>query len=427
MGNKQSVNFVLKKVLEKINPSEEELKEIEKKLKEFLVKLRKRIKASKLDVEVFVGGSFAKKTIIKKKEYDVDIFLRFDKKYKDEEISKLTGKILRNISKRKIHGSRDYFEIKINKILFFEIIPVKKVKNSKEAKNITDLSYSHVNYVKKKLRSKKILEDIKIAKAFCYANKFYGAESHIGGFSGYSLELLIYHYGNFLKFIKKLYKQKNKVIIDIEKQFKNKQEILMNLNAAKLNSPIILIDPTYKHRNVLAALNQETFKKFQRTCSNFLKNPSENFFTEKKINFEKIKKESKRKSLEFVLVDIKTNKQEGGIAGSKLKKFYIHLSREIEKFFDIKKRDFEYYNGQNANCFFVVKKKKEIIIPGPRLNQKESIKKFKKVHKQTFIKSGKVYAKNKINFDVKQFLEGWINKNKKKIKDMSIDSIKFSS
>ena len=38
----------------------------------------------------------------------------------------------------------------------------------------------------------------------------------------------------------------------------------MNLNASKLNSPIILIDPTYKQRNTLAALSNETFENFKK-------------------------------------------------------------------------------------------------------------------------------------------------------------------
>ncbi|KKM97203.1 hypothetical protein LCGC14_1170500, partial [marine sediment metagenome] len=75
--------------------------------------------------------------------YGIDVFIRFNKKYK-KEISELTGKILEGFNKKRIHGSRDYFRIKINSSFFVEIIPVKKIKNSRESENITDLSYSHV-------------------------------------------------------------------------------------------------------------------------------------------------------------------------------------------------------------------------------------------------------------------------------------------
>ena len=122
-----------------------------------------------------------------------------------------------------VHGSRDYFRLKISPDFFIELIPVKKVKNPKESENITDLSYSHVNYIKRKVKSKKVLDEIRIAKAFCYATKCYGAESYIKGFSGYALELLVYYYKGFMKFIKAMEKAKEKIVIDIEKDYKNKQ------------------------------------------------------------------------------------------------------------------------------------------------------------------------------------------------------------
>ena len=96
-----------------------------------------------------------------------------------------------------IHGSRDYFQINESKDFVIELIPVIKATDPKKAENITDLSYSHVKYINKKIKNQKILDEIKIAKAFCYATKTYGAESYINGFSGYSLELLIYHYKSF--------------------------------------------------------------------------------------------------------------------------------------------------------------------------------------------------------------------------------------
>ena len=253
---KQTINSILIEILEKVEPPKKELDIIKNSLEDFIKKFEKKLKILKINAEVFVGGSFAKNTVIKKDYYDVDVFIRFDKKYGNEEISKLTGKILKGfVNVSIIHGSRDYFRVKISPSFFIEIIPVRKIKNPKDAENITDLSYSHVNYIKRKIKSQKLLDEMKLAKMFCYANHCYGAESYIKGFSGYSLELLIYYYGSFLKFIKTISKMENKIVLDIEKQYKNKQEILMDLNSSKLKSPIVLIDPTYKQRNTLAALS----------------------------------------------------------------------------------------------------------------------------------------------------------------------------
>ena len=104
--NSQKIKSVLKEVLKKINPSKEELGRINSETKDFLKKVKEKIKGMRLDAEVFIGGSFAKKTIIKKGIYDVDIFVRFGKKNKD--ISGLTEKILDGFNAVKIKGSRNY-------------------------------------------------------------------------------------------------------------------------------------------------------------------------------------------------------------------------------------------------------------------------------------------------------------------------------
>ncbi|MFH1607831.1 MAG: nucleotidyltransferase domain-containing protein [archaeon] len=421
------LNQILTQVLENVEPPKEDLKFIEDELEKFLQKLRAKIKSLRINVEIFVGGSFAKKTLIKKDKYDIDIFLRFDKKYKNEELSDLTKKLLNGFKEvSMVHGSRDYFNVKLNPFVFFEIVPVAKIKKLQEAENITDLSYSHVKYVNRKVKSKKVLDEIRVAKAFCYANNCYGAESYINGFSGYGLELLVYSYGSFLKFIRAIVKSKKdeKIVIDIEKQHKNKSSILMDLNSSKLQSPIVLIDPTYKQRNVLAALSYETFEKFKKECVAFLKTPSIKSFEVKKTDLEKVKKDAKMKKFEFVLVEAFTNKQEGDIAGGKLLKFYKHLEMEISKYFEMKKKGFNYNHKKSARYFFVVKSKKELLVKGPFVKDEKNEKRFKKKHKKTFVKKNQIYSREKIDFDIKKFIEIWKKKNKTKIKEMDVVGLK---
>ena len=165
---KKKTNEILKKVLERIKPSEKEFKEINEELKKFLNFAKENIKKNKIKAEIFIGGSLAKGTLIKKKIYDIDIFLRFEEKYAKNDISLLAEKILADFKElKKIHGSRDYFRIRVSNNLVFEIVPVIKVNKPKEAYNLTDLSYSHVKYITKKTKFKKILDEIRLAKAFC--------------------------------------------------------------------------------------------------------------------------------------------------------------------------------------------------------------------------------------------------------------------
>ncbi len=423
----KNTNLILKEVLKKIKPSEEEMKNIKNIIGASLKKVELNIKRRKINAQVFVGGSFAKGTLIKKDGYDIDIFIRFDKKYKDELLSDLTEKILENTKKERIHGSRDYFKAKISEILSLEFVPVKKISNPRGAENVTDLSYSHVNYIKKRLKNQKLLDEVRLAKAFCYANGSYGAESYVQGFSGYGLELLIYHHGSFLKFIRAMAKTnvKNKTIIDIERYYKNRDRILLDINSAKLQSPIILVDPTYKQRNVLAALSIETFNKFQRTCKNFLKRPTVNFFEPEILNLSKIKSDAQERGYEFILLKAETDRQPGDIAGSKLLKFYRHLCAETAKFFDIKAKDFEYDKGKTARFFFAVKKKESILILGPNIGDKENVSKFKAKHKSVFIKNGRLYSKEKTRFSIKNFITDWKFKNKNRMKEMHVINLEI--
>jgi len=423
----KKINEVLKEALTEAKPSLKEIGDIENRLKDFLIKLNHKLKSSKIDAEVFVGGSYAKRTLIKREKYDVDIFVRFDKKYIGKDISALTHKILEGIKSNpiRIHGSRDYFKVNVEPWIFFEIVPVIKISKPQEAENITDLSYFHVKYLNKKLK-KGLSDDIILAKSFCHANRVYGAESHIKGFSGYSLELLIQYYGSFLKFIRETAKSKeDKIIIDAEKHYSNKKQILMDMNSSKLESPIILVDPTFRQRNALATLSYWTFKKFKDACREFLENPDIKFFKLKEIDFEKIGENAKKKKYDFVLLRISTEMQKGAIAGSKLLKFYEHLDNSLEKYFEIKEKEFYYRNEQYADCFFVGKKKEGLVIRGPPISKIEEVKKFKEKHKKTFVKSKIIYSKDEAKSNFKEFIVSWREKNREIIKSMYIREIKI--
>jgi len=420
----KKTDSLYEEILNKINPSVEEIARIEKNLLPFLRKIQEKINKYQLKVQIFVGGSFAKKTLIRKDMYDIDIFLRFDKQYINQDISKLTKKLLKGSKKlSELKGSRNYFRIAVDDSLIFEIVPVIEVSKPSDAVNITDLSYSHVTYIRRKIKTQKILDDIKIAKAFCYANKCYGAESYIKGFSGYGLELLVYHYKSFERFLREISKSKGKIVIDLEKKYSNKKRVLMDMNGAKIQSPIIMVDPTYKQRNVLAALSQETLDIFKQAAKRFLKKPSVNSFETEKTDLKKIVEDAKSKKHEFILLEAKTSKQDGDIAATKLLKFYNALTKDIEKYFIIKERGFNYSGKKAARYFYVVDSRKEILLTGPLAKQNKDVKKFERVHGNTFKKLGRIYARKKIDFSLRQFLEKYSKDNRRKIKDMYITNL----
>ena len=421
MKNNQIIKNIIEDSLIEIKPTHQETQRINEFIKDFLKNINKKIKKNKSEADVHIGGSVAKDTLIKKSKYDIDVFVRFGKKHWKQDISKLLKKILPT-KVMKIHGSRDYFSIKQGDIEF-EIIPCLKIDKPEQAQNITDLSYFHVNYVKNKLRkNKKLADEIRLAKAFAYYQECYGAESYINGFSGYALELLIIYYKSFMNFIKAMSKLKldskdkiglrDKLIIDMDKSYKNKNQIIEELNSSKLQGPVILIDPTFKQRNALAALSSQTLKKFQLYCKMFLKNPDIDFFILKN----KAQELREKHNRDLIEIEITTNKQKGDIAGTKLKKFYNYFANELKNNFDIKVKDFEYYEKENkGKMFFVLKQKKSIVFNGPPVKMKKQFEKFKKKHKKIIIKNSRAYAIEK-PINLKQLLDSYKkDKHKKKV------------
>jgi len=129
-------------------------------------------------------------------------------------------------------------------------------------------------------------------------------------------------------------KKEEKIIIDDSKFYK-KNRALVELNESKLISPIILIDPTFKERNALSSLSEETFSKFRKTCELFLDNPNNEFFRKKNI----LEGFKDFKSLR--IVSVITNKQKGDISGTKSKKFFGFFIYQLKREFVVKKLLYE--------------------------------------------------------------------------------------
>jgi len=414
MKNKK-LKEILMQVKKDISINEKKQKEIKEKIDNFTKLLKKQ------KIDFFIGGSVAKNTTIKKDKYDVDIFFRFkDEKDIEKKFEKIIKKIKNGLKTEKIHGSRDYYNI-YDKDIIFEIVPTLKLSKPEKARNSTDLSYFHVAYVKNKIKkNKKITDEIKLAKTFAFASDCYGAESYISGFSGYAIELLIIYYKTFENFLKAIAKSKDKIIIDIKKYYKNKQDILNNINESKLLSPIILVDPTFKQRNVTSALSNETFEKFKYYCKKFLKSPSADFFSREKMQIKRLNEIKKKKPIKIILT---TGKQEGAIAGAKLLKFYNFLAEKILKYYEIKDKEFIYDNKQSATCYFVLKKKNKILIKGPPTNKIINAIAFKDKHKRTFVKNNVIYAEEKNKTNIKDIIKS----SDKIMKEMGIKSARVLS
>jgi tRNA nucleotidyltransferase (CCA-adding enzyme) len=391
---------VLKNILSDIAPTKKDISRLKKIQKEILSQLK--IPHTK----AVVGGSGAKNTWLKN-THDIDIYVKFDyKKYsnKSKELSDILNKYLKKPFPKlsRVHGSRDYFQIN-HEGYTLEIIPILDIKKAEQAKNITDFSVHHVKYINKQTKkSPKLANEIRLAKVFARANKFYGAESYIKGVSGYVLEILVSKYGSFTKFTKNASKWKDKTVIGKIKEAER-------LNWAKKLSPLIIIDPVQPDRNAAAALSNEQYKNIIKFSKKFTKSPSESFFEQQPININKLKKKGN-----LTIIEVQPVKGKKDVSGAKALKAFEFIVKH-SKNYEIADSLFDY--GEILTTYYIVTNKNKISNEykhyGPPLDNKKALVQFKKTNKlpiKTDRKLKKYYVikkreNNKIRDHLKDLLQ----------------------
>lgn len=410
---------LLKQVLKDIEPSQKEEKLVFDKINSFVSKINKNLKGAK----AILGGSGAKGTWLST-PVDADVFVQFDyATYKNKDLSKLLEKILKKRFKniKKLNGSRDYFQITY-KGFVFEVIPILKIKKAEHAKNITDVSPLHSDWVLKN-SNKKLRSQIRLTKVFCKAHDCYGAESYIMGFSGYVCEILTIHYGSFLKLLKNALKWKKRAVIDIENYYKNK-DVLKEVNISKIQSPLIIIDPVQYDRNAAAALSLKKFEIFKNAAKNFLRKPSKEFFLKKETTVKELKQTARNRKL--ILLEVVPKKGKKDVVGCEILKAFNHF----KKYFKI--NDFKLYESgwewnAKARMWFILDKKPldtHKVHAGPPLKVKKHADNFRKKYKKAFVKNKTLFVKLKRDFRKPEaFVKHMIKKDtylKTKVKNIKI-------
>jgi tRNA nucleotidyltransferase (CCA-adding enzyme) len=376
----------MKKVIDAVKSAiimdSEESERLSVVMSEFEEKVTTELSKQGVVANLFVGGSVGKGTCLPG-IHDIDYFMRFDlKKYGEENLSEVCEGVLSGIFKDvlRLKGSRDYFRVKIDEYEI-EIIPVLYIKRINQAKNLTDQSPFHVNWIKKKVKSKKNLDfDMRLAKQFLRASNVYGAESWIGGFSGHVTEILVVYYGGFENFLKAMLKWKDKTIIDVEKVYKGK-DILDILDDAKTVGPLIVVDPVDKDRNAAAALGLDKFELLRSKSEKFLKKPHKKFFSELETTVDDIKKMGKSNCVLIWKSPPEDEKMD--VSGAKMVKYAVHISRMFKNEEFIVLDSGMYWNKHDDGLVWVIVDKKDLskkqLIKGPQtFGMQNHIMAFKK-------------------------------------------------
>jgi len=353
--------------------------------------ISKHLKEHKIKAIPVIGGSLAKGTNLKG-DFDVDIFVKFDMKHKNKNLSEILMNVLRIFNPSVVHGSRDYFQFK-SKGVSYEVVPVLDIKKASDALNVTDVSPLHALWVKRHI--KHLADDVRLAKKFCKCQGVYGAESYINGFSGYILEILVIHYGGFRKLLNAVTKWKPRQVIDPSNYYKSHNEVFKKLNISKQQSPLIVIDPVQKDRNAAAALNLETFSKFILAAKRYISNPSKTYFVKPSFSVKSLRDNAKLFGVQLILIKIKPQDGKEDVVGSKILKVYNYVKKQfILNEFSVMDSGWN-WNKDVHLWFFAYPKllplyKKH---PGPLVYSSEQhVKKFLKKHKHLIVEDSRIFS-----------------------------------
>jgi tRNA nucleotidyltransferase (CCA-adding enzyme) len=331
MINRSKAEYVCKKVLSRIVPSQDERDKLDSIITFAKKSVEDELKKQDISADLVVGGSIGKDTWLKG-THDVDIFVRFDEKYDEIKLGEILGKVIISVFPKAqvAHGSRDYYQLQL-KGYKFEFVPVLRIEKPEQAKNSMDASPFHVKYVRNHSRINNLADEIRLFKSFARAHNVYGAESYISGFSGYVSEILVINYGGFCNLIEAFENLQPKILVDPEKHYKDMNEVCSAFSESKLKSPLIVIDPVLKIRNAAAALDYNAFSALLLAMRRFIRDPSESFFAKVNTTISDLEKLSRKRGTIFISRQIKQTDAKEDIFFAKLRSKLDKIRSELER------------------------------------------------------------------------------------------------
>ena len=446
-----SVNKIFIEVLKVITPTQKQLVLINKLTEKLKILLDK--KAKELDIKytkIEPQGSTGIKQTQLKNDFDIDLFIGLDynlfkprynglsksklkKESKKDFLSLCNNWILQSLTLDEFHNPRllyaehpyvtvdyllDDIKVKIDIVLYF-VLDLEFIKKNGPITAV-DRSPWHGCFVRDELNSDQ-KNDVRLLKQFFKSCYSYGDKSAVGkiGFIGYSAELLIYYFNNLINLFEN-FNELNKKPLDYYKR--NEKELSKIIHFQ--NDYLIIIDPIDKNRNVASAISEKAYKYCNQKVSEFLKQPSPEFFKIKPIPEVNLSNKedpvlSKIYIIELQNTDLKIhytiNRDKLYSLGESIKangeKEFSHFERFGKIIFEVY---FEEEKNQYNLAIFCEKPNisKTYIRKGPPITEKTHAINFKKKNPDYFEKEGYLWIETIREFNnFSEFLEEFV-KNK---------------
>ena len=352
---------VIKKSKELAIPNNTQRKKVDKIANEVFSLVNRTSEKQKSVVSVHFGGSYAKETWTPEK-IDIDIFVKFKKTTKEKDFETIGKKIgfdsLKKFKPYVRYSEHPFVEANINGV-GVNVVPCYDIKKG-EWKSAADRSTFHTEFMSANLTGS-MKDDIRILKCFLKINGMYGAEIAKQGFSGYVCESLVYYLGSFENVLKKMAKLQNNEMI--------------GESPRKFESPMVIIDPIDRNRNLGAAISIDNVTNFILIARNFLKKNSISYFKEK--NKMKIPKELAKNTL---VVNFKYKKRSDDIVYGQIKRASSSIESQLNKEgFNVLRNDAIAYDENKASLLFLFESltiSKNEVRTGPEVFSSEFASKF---------------------------------------------------
>jgi tRNA nucleotidyltransferase (CCA-adding enzyme) len=311
---------MIKNVLKKITPTEEEKKEMEEASRKLLERVKGELDAMNLDVDVKIFGSISRDTWLAY-EKDVDVFVSFPKDFSKREledtVTTIGKKILKGLEKRFAehpYVTGEYYGHSV------EIVPCYRVEDARERISAVDRTPFHDEFVKANLMGRQ--GDVRLFKQFLKGIGCYGAEAKVEGFSGYLSELMVIVFGSFEETLKAASNWKHHEVVDIKGE---------GDPSRFPDSNLIFIDPTDSNRNVASALSLQNLSLFITAAKQYLKSPKESFFFPRPRvgSMGELQKKLKARGTHLVSISFQTPIIIDDILYSQLKKAMGFMARKL--------------------------------------------------------------------------------------------------